>query len=39
MKDSLSMFEWGLYQIEDSLAEKKFKELDLIFRTITNTRH
>lgn len=39
MNDSLSMFEWGLYQIEDSLSEKKFKELDLIFRTITDTKY
>lgn len=37
MNDSFTMFEWGLYQIEDSLSDKKFEELDLIFRTMIDT--
>ena len=39
MNDSFTMFEWGLYQIEDTLAKKNFSDLDLIFRTIVSTEY
>jgi hypothetical protein len=32
MNDALTMFDWGLYKIEEKLGSMEFKELDLNFR-------
>ncbi len=36
MNEPFSLFDWGLYKLEDSLKDTKFKDLHLIFRTLSS---